>query len=83
MILNDEDRANDTKVHSEDAFTAQRGKLKLQNKRGHIDKCPHCQEKGHFAKNCSRKTKNESGKTSQTGSGVLGCSMCRRRIFNS
>ena len=28
IILNDEDRANDTKVHSEDAFTAQRGKLK-------------------------------------------------------
>ena len=28
IILNDEDRANDTKVHSEDAFTAQKGQLK-------------------------------------------------------
>ena len=81
MILNDEDRANDTKVHNEDAFTAQRGKWKQQNKRGHNDnrnksfqgKCYHCQEKGHFAKNCPRKTKNESGKTSQTGNNAARC----------
>jgi len=35
MILNDEDRANGTKVHNEDAFTAQRGKLKQQSTLGH------------------------------------------------
>ena len=71
--------SNDMKVHNEDAFTAQRGKSKQQSKRGHNNdnrnksfqgKCYHCQEKGHFAKNCPRKTKNESGKTSQTGNGA-------------
>ena len=59
-------------------FTAQRGKSKQQSKRGHNNnrnksfqgKCYHCREKGHFAKNCLRKTKNESGKTSQTGNGA-------------
>ena len=68
MILNDEDQANDTKAHNEDAFTAQREKSKLQNRRGNNEnrnksfqgKCYHCQQKGHFAKNCPKKTKNES-----------------------
>ena len=81
MILNDEDRANDTKAHNEDAFTAQREKSKLQNRRGNNEnrnksfqgKCYHCQQKGHFAKNCPKKTKNESSKTSQTGSGTARC----------
>ena len=70
MILNDEDQTNDTKVHNEDAFEAHRGKLKQQSKREHnkirnksfTGKCYHCQGKGHFAKNCPRKT-NESSKT--------------------
>ena len=81
MILNDEDRANDTKAHNEDAFTAQREKSKLQNRRGNNEnrnksfqgKCYHCQQKGHFAKNCPKKTKNEFSKTSQTGSGTARC----------
>ena len=82
MILNDEGRANDRKVHSEDALTAQKGKLKQQNKRGH--NAIIVKRKGILPKIAHvRRRMNPVRPVKQEMGFMGGCSMCRRRIFNS